>query len=177
MREPAHGLRERGRAIARRRSLFADFGYPVTIMLAHIVAWAVDGADFRLSRSGSGSGLAAAHGLRECRRAIARRRGLFADFGDSVFSHLKLTCMHARMQISSLTLMMTLRNSYRRSGSKGCCEGLPMNVEHVHYPLHALTRSCNLTTRNEIPPRGTNLDPWHEETRRRFREAIRTTVE
>ena len=82
----AHGLRERGRAIARRRSLFADFGYPVTIMLAHIAAWAVEGADFRPSRSGSGSGLAAAHGLRECGRAITRRRGLFADVGDSLSS-------------------------------------------------------------------------------------------
>ena len=86
LREPAHGLRERGRAIARRRSLFADFGYPVTIMLAHIAAWAVEGADFRPSRSGSGSGLAAAHGLRECGRAITRRRGLFADVGDSLSS-------------------------------------------------------------------------------------------
>ena len=86
LREPAHGLRERGRAIARRRSLFADFGYPVTIMLAHIAAWAVEGAVFRPSRSGSGSGLAAAHGLRECGRAITRRRGLFADVGDSLSS-------------------------------------------------------------------------------------------
>ena len=30
--------------------------------------------------------MAAAHGLRECGRAIARRRGQFANFGDSVFS-------------------------------------------------------------------------------------------
>ena len=50
LREPAHGLRERGRAIARRRSLFADFGYLVTIMLAHTSAREVDGADFRPSR-------------------------------------------------------------------------------------------------------------------------------
>ena len=33
-----------------------------------------------------GSGLAAAHGLRECGRAITRRRGLFADVGDSLSS-------------------------------------------------------------------------------------------
>ena len=55
-----------------------DPGYPVTPMLACMLAWAVDGTDFRPSRSGGGSVRAAAHGLRECRRAMARRRGQVA---------------------------------------------------------------------------------------------------
>jgi hypothetical protein len=49
-----------------------------------MLAWAVDGTDFRPSRSGGGSVRAAAHGLRECRRAMERRRGQVAgpqDFG------------------------------------------------------------------------------------------------
>ena len=57
--------------------------YPVTKMLAHMLAWAVDAADFRLSRNGDGAVPAAAHGLRACGRAMARRRGPFADLGVS----------------------------------------------------------------------------------------------
>ena len=56
-------------------------GYPVTQMLAHMLVWAVDAADFRLSRNGDGTVQAAAHSLRECRAAMARRRGQFADLG------------------------------------------------------------------------------------------------
>ena len=152
LREPAHGLRERGRAIARRRSLFADFGYPVTIMLAHTSARDVDGADFRPSREWVGcrarsaraweGDRATAQSFRRLRvsghnhacshSGVGGRRGRFSTVekrqwervgcrarsarvweGDhataravcrrrrfSVFSHLKLTCMHARMQIS-----------------------------------------------------------------------------
>jgi hypothetical protein len=61
------------------------FGYPVTKMLAHTLAWAGDAADFRLSRNGDGTVPAAAHSLRECGGAMARRRGQFADLG--VFGH------------------------------------------------------------------------------------------
>ena len=58
-------------------------GYPVTKMLAHMLVWAVDAADFRLSRNGDGAVPAAAHGLRACGRAMARRRGTLADLGVS----------------------------------------------------------------------------------------------
>ena len=53
-------------------------GYPVTKMLAHMLARAVD---FRPSRNGDGTVPAAAHSLRACRGAIARRRRQFADLG------------------------------------------------------------------------------------------------
>jgi hypothetical protein len=43
-----------------------------------MLAWAVDGTDFRPSRSGGGSERAAAHGLGEWPRAIARQRGQVA---------------------------------------------------------------------------------------------------
>jgi hypothetical protein len=62
-----------------------DLGYPVTPMLACMLAWAVDRTDFRPSRSGGASEPAAAHSLRECGRAVARRRGQFA--GPSVSGH------------------------------------------------------------------------------------------
>ena len=45
----AHGLRECERAMARRRRQFADLGYPLTPMLAVVLARAVDGTDFRPS--------------------------------------------------------------------------------------------------------------------------------
>ena len=58
-------------------------GFPVTKMLAHTLARAVDAADFRPSRNGDGTVPAAAHSLRACRAAMARRRGQFADLGVS----------------------------------------------------------------------------------------------
>jgi hypothetical protein len=54
-------------------------GYPVTKMLAHMLAWAVDGPDFRPSRNGDGTVPAGAHSLRACRGAMARRRRLLFD--------------------------------------------------------------------------------------------------
>ena len=56
----------------------AILGYPVTKMLAHTLAWAGDAADFRLSRNGDGTVPAAAHSLRACGAAMARRRRLNA---------------------------------------------------------------------------------------------------
>ena len=50
----AHSLRESGRAMARRCGQFAELRYPVTPMLAHMLARAVDVADFRPSRYGDG---------------------------------------------------------------------------------------------------------------------------
>ena len=65
----------------RARGLFADLGYPVTEMLAHIMmlARAVEAADFRPSRNGDGTVPAGAHSLRACRGAMARRRRLLFD--------------------------------------------------------------------------------------------------
>ena len=56
-------------------------GYSVTKMLAHTLARAVDVTDFRPSRNGDGTVPAAAHRVRACRGAMARRRGQFADLG------------------------------------------------------------------------------------------------
>ena len=50
----AHSLRQCGRAMARRRGQFADLRYPATPMLAHMLARAVDVADFGPSRYGDG---------------------------------------------------------------------------------------------------------------------------
>jgi hypothetical protein len=55
VRAAAQSLRAYGGAMARRRGQFGDLGYPVTKMLAHTLARAVDAADFRLSRNGDGA--------------------------------------------------------------------------------------------------------------------------
>jgi hypothetical protein len=68
-----------------------DLGYPVTPMLVCMLAWAVDGTDFRASRSGGESEPAAAHSLNGCGRAMAQRRGQFA--GPSVSGHTD-ACTH-----------------------------------------------------------------------------------
>ena len=88
--------------MARRRGPFADPRYPVPKMLAHMLARAVDGTDFRASRSGGGSEPAAAHSLRECGRAMARRRGRFADLRDSVYSDFN---MHPLLALTNATLI------------------------------------------------------------------------
>jgi hypothetical protein len=54
-------------------------GYPVTPVLAHMLARAVDGTDFRPSRNGDGAVPAGAHSLREFGRAMARQRRLLFD--------------------------------------------------------------------------------------------------
>jgi hypothetical protein len=53
-------------------------GYPLTKMLAHMLARAVDAADFRLSRNGDGAEAAAVYSLRACAGAMERRRRLNA---------------------------------------------------------------------------------------------------
>ena len=64
--------------MARRRGQFSDLGYPVTKMLAHTWAPAVDAADFRPSRNGDGAEAAGVQSLRACWGEIVRRRRLNA---------------------------------------------------------------------------------------------------
>ena len=72
----AHSLRECRGAMARRGGRLPYLGYPVTPMLAHMLAWGGRrGRLFRPPRSGGGSVPVAAHSLRECRGAMARRGG------------------------------------------------------------------------------------------------------
>ena len=78
VRAAAHSLRACGGAMARRRGQFGDLGYPVTKMLGHTLAWAVDAADFGLSRNGVRAEAAGAHSLRACGVSMARRRRLNA---------------------------------------------------------------------------------------------------
>ena len=59
-------------------SLSALLGYPVTKMLGLTLVWAVDAADFRLSRNGVRAEAAGAHSLRACGVSMARRRRLNA---------------------------------------------------------------------------------------------------
>jgi hypothetical protein len=66
-------------AMARRRGQFADLRYPATPTLAHMLTRADNGTDFGPFRNGDGTMPAGAHSLRECGRAMARRRGQFAD--------------------------------------------------------------------------------------------------
>ena len=69
--------------MARRRSQFAHDGFQSHRCMHDMLAWEVDVPDSRLSRNCDGAVPAAAHGLRECRAAMVRRRGPFADLGVS----------------------------------------------------------------------------------------------
>ena len=92
----AHSLRECGRAMARRREQFADLRYPVTHRcFASTFSWADDGTDFGPFRNGEGAAPAGALSLRECGRAMARRRGHFADLRYPATPTLAHTLMRA----------------------------------------------------------------------------------
>ena len=67
--------------MVRRRMLFAYLGYPVIPRLARMLARLVDVTDFRPSRNGDETVPVAAHSLRACRGAMARRRMLYAYLG------------------------------------------------------------------------------------------------
>ena len=90
----AHSLRECRGAMVRRGRLYAYLGFPVAPRLARMLAWEVDGTDFRPSRNGDGAHSVAAHSLRACRGAIVRRRRLNAYLGYPVTP--RLACMLAR---------------------------------------------------------------------------------
>ena len=58
MREPAHGLGEQPRAMARRGRRLPDLGISAPSVVARIFAWARDATDFRPSRNGVGGACA-----------------------------------------------------------------------------------------------------------------------
>ena len=68
MREPAHGLGEWPRAMARRHRLLPDLGISAPSVVARILAWVTDATDSRPSRSGGATVPVAAHRLRACQR-------------------------------------------------------------------------------------------------------------
>ena len=68
MREPAHGLGEWPRAMARRRRLLPDLGISAPSVVACIMARALDATDFRPSINGGATVALAAHRLGACQR-------------------------------------------------------------------------------------------------------------
>jgi hypothetical protein len=58
LREPAHGLGEWPRAMARRGRLLPDLGISAPSVVARILVWARDATDFRPTRNGVGGACA-----------------------------------------------------------------------------------------------------------------------
>ena len=140
----ARSLREYGRAMARRRGRFAELRHPVTPMLAHMLARAVDVADFGPSRYGAavmGAAPARAHSLRESRGAMAVRRRrcsliacrcLTTTTWPTRNQQTPYQCAH-RMQIST-----SYRHESRRSASEVClCKSSTCQI-----PCNALPPDC-----------------------------------
>ena len=61
MREPAHGLGEWPRAMARRGRLLPDLRVSAPSVVARTLAWARDATDFRPSMNGVGGAFASRH--------------------------------------------------------------------------------------------------------------------
>ena len=132
-----------------------DLGHPVTPMLACMLAWAVDRTDFRPSRSGGGSVPAAAHSLRECRRAMARRRGQLADLGypvTPVLAHMvaeHVTIARRLSDVGTKRIVLVSRCSGRTSIShlNFACSGCMRGVHH-RGELRAVRTSARWSTRS-----------------------------
>jgi hypothetical protein len=136
-----------------------NLGYPVTKMLAHMLARAVEAADFRPSRNGDGTVPAGAHSLRAYRGAIVRRHGQFADLGPSGRTVLVQGGCDPTLDCRE-TAMGPARNSHletlRRTQTVGDCpkrtavsEAYPCTTSTCHTPLAMVARGT----------RATNLDP------------------
>jgi hypothetical protein len=153
LREPAHGLREWPRAMARRGRLLPDLGISAPSGFPRILMGPI--YDHRQTEVRP----VAAHRPRACRRAMAHRRRRFADlarFGKLALQHAPVACTHE--QLSSLHLnedAVGPRFFFSQDCFHGQWGGLPVNVEHVSHAvcIHAPDRAR--------PPRATNLDPWH----------------
>ena len=130
LREPAHGLREWPRAMARRGRRFADLAIPLTPMLHPHSRGVTDATDSEPSINGGATEPVAAHRRRACRRAIAHRRRRIADLRDSVLE-LQLApvgCTHeCNSYLCTLMTPQTVRDS-----SKDC----------FHGQFRRLTREC-----------------------------------
>jgi hypothetical protein len=148
----AHSVRESVRTMARRHRQLADLRYPATPTLAHMLMRAWDGTDFGPSRNGEGAAPAGAHSLRECVRAMARRRGQFAYDWLSV-PPMFCTHVHGKFVEKRRRGLVTVISNLSGILLKGPFRGLPVNVQLVPYHMHA----HNPTVRVELEER-TNLD-------------------
>jgi hypothetical protein len=148
----APSVRESGRTMARRHRQLADLRYPATPTLAHMLMRAWDGTDFGPSRHGEGAAPAGAHSLRECVRAMARRRGQFAYDWLSV-PPMFCTHVHGKFVEKRRWGLATLISNLPGILLKGPFRGLPVNVQLVPHHMHA----HNPTVRVELEER-TNLD-------------------
>ena len=151
MREPAHGLREWPRAMARRGRRLPDLGISAPSGFARILARARDGDRFStIDNRGRRCLREPAHGLREWPRAMARRGRRLPDLGISAYTpqHAPYVCSH-RMQLSSVHLDEALAQTVRRSSKAGFGR---LHVRTCHTPCKASTRPCTSTLRSDSRP-------------------------
>ena len=155
MREPAHGLGEWPRAMARRERRFADLAIPLTPMLHPHSRGVTDATDSEPSINGGATETVAAHRRRACRRAIAHRRRRIADLRDSVLE-LQLApvgCTHeCNSYLCTLMTPQTVRDS-----SKDCFHGQFGRLTREYRAratrrVHTSTRSGTSTSCNESRP-------------------------
>ena len=151
LREPAHGLREWPRSMARRGRLLPDLRVSAPSVVACILARARDATDFRtIDERGRRCLREPAHGVREWPRAMARRGRLLPDLSISAHTpqHAPDACSH-RMQLSSVPLDEALGQTVRRSSKAGFGR---LHVRTCHTPCNASTGPCTSTLRSDSRP-------------------------
>ena len=163
MREPAHGLRERPRAMARRGRRLPDVRISAPLGFStHIGAGARRDRFSTIDDRGRRCLREPAHGLREWPRAMARRGRRLPDLGISAHTphYVPDACSH-RMQLSSRHPDEAPGQTVRRT-SKAGFRRLHVHAEHVPHAMQCKHR----TVRVHLEPRFSTLgiegrgDPW-----------------
>ena len=158
MREPAHGLGEWPRALARRGRRLPDLRISAPSVVACILARACDATHFRtIDERGRRCLREPAHGVRAWPRAMAQRGRLLPDLSISAHTphYVPDACSH-RMQLSSLHRDEAHGQTVRRT-SKAGFRRLHVHAEHVPHAMQSKHRTCTSTLSRGIEGRG---DPW-----------------
>ena len=151
LREPAHGLREWPRAMARRGRRLPDLRISAPLGFStHIGAGARCDRLSTIDERGRRCLREPAHGLRERPKAMARRGRRLPDLGISAFTpqHAPYACSH-RLQLSSLHLDEALWQTVRRSSKAGFGR---LHVRTCHTPCNASTGPCTSTLSSDSRP-------------------------
>ena len=153
MREPAHGLGEWPRAIARRGRAFIapqDFG-PLG-RCTHLGVGARRDRFSTIDKRGRQCLREPAHGLRAWPRAMAQRGRLLPDLSISAHTphYVPDACAH-RMQLSSLHRDEAHGQTVRRT-SKAGFRRLHVHAEHVPHAMQSKHRTCTSTLSSDSRP-------------------------
>ena len=153
MREPAHGLRERPRAMARRGRRLPDLRISAPSIVACILAWARAGTDFRPSMIGVGGACASRRTV--CESGRKRWRGGAGVYRTSGFRRSHHSTRLTRALTDCNSHLFTLTRLFGRRF------GVPRRQDSDACMCARATRHAMQAPDRARPPGASILDPWY----------------